>query len=131
MGDFASRMAEYQSAKYPDRIRWEYREERNCTIDQLNAMGAEGWELVSKHQPDGEEIIGTFPSLTQPGSFPVFKRCAIRYILKRPKAAEPTSQAETTAQYMDRNGAMLKRNCCGALCFYSEYSQACPECGTK
>jgi hypothetical protein len=49
--------------KTPKQTGWEYRDGANLTIGQLNALGAEGWELVITTQYDRN----------------------LYYILKRPK----------------------------------------------
>ncbi len=52
-----------QQAKGPKQATWEYRDGANFTVQQLNALGAEGWELVIATQYDKN----------------------LYYILKRPK----------------------------------------------
>ncbi len=38
--------ADAQQGRSSKPVTWEYRDGANLTITQLNAMGAEGWELV-------------------------------------------------------------------------------------
>jgi len=38
--------------KAPKQVLWEYRDGANLTVAQLNALGAEGWELVITTQYD-------------------------------------------------------------------------------
>jgi len=52
-----------QQDKKPKQILWEYRDGANLTVNQLNTLGADGWELVIATQYDKN----------------------LYYILKRPK----------------------------------------------
>lgn len=52
-----------QQDRKPKQLFWEYRDGANLTMDQLNTLGADGWELVIATQYDKN----------------------LYYILKRPK----------------------------------------------
>lgn len=41
------RTADAQQERRGARVVWEYRDGANLNINQLNALGAEGWELVT------------------------------------------------------------------------------------
>lgn len=59
---------------------WEYREEKNCTIEQLNTLGAEGWEMCG-FKPRREEFIGAWNNRVD---VPMYGQVE-RYVFKRPK----------------------------------------------
>lgn len=78
------RTADAQQDKRPKHVIWEYRDAANLNLTQLNAMGAEGWELVVI-TPYGKDY------------YYVFKRAKLDAQAGRSKLDAPTGRVKQDA----------------------------------